>query len=322
MMSTRLRLDAIARALGCDRASILMFDHTGVMKFVAWRGLSDGYRRAVEGHSPWTRDSKDPQPISIDDIERAELDASLKATVKAEGIGALAFIPLIARGALVGKFMAYYPTPHVFTEADIDLAVTIARQLGFSIERLRAEDAKELLLNESKHRIKNTLATVQAIAGQTLRNAPSDELQAFLARLHALGEANDLLTLENWDQAPLREVVGRALKPFEASRHDRIIVDGPSVALPANSSLMLTMCLHELATNAAKYGALSNGTGQVHVAWELLGNGSDRKVKISWRESGGPPVAAPQRKGFGSVLIEQSFFGIRRDRLRLPAGRA
>ena len=286
-----------------------MFDHTGVMKFVAWRGLSDGYRQAVEGHSPWTRDSKDPQPISIDDIDRAELDASLKATVKAEGIRALAFIPLIARGELVGKFMAYYPTPHVFTEADIDLAVTIARQLGFSTERLRAEDAKELLLNESKHRIKNTLATVQAIAGQTLRNTPSDELQAFLARLHALGEANDLLTLQNWDQAPLREVVGRALKPFEASRHDRIIVDGPSVALSAKSALMLTMCLHELATNAAKYGALSNGTGQVHLAWELIRNGSEGKIKLTWRESGGPPVTAPQRKGFGSVLIEQSFLG-------------
>ena len=128
--------------------------------------------------------------------------------MKAEGIRALAFIPLIARGELVGKFMAYYTTPYVFTEADIDLAVTIARQLGFSTERLRAEDTKELLLNESKHRIKNTLATVQAIAGQTLRNTPSDELQAFLARLHALGEANDLLTVENCDQAPLGEWLG------------------------------------------------------------------------------------------------------------------
>ena len=302
-------LDAIVRALGCERASILMFDRAGTMKFVAWRGLSEAYRRAVEGHSPWTRDSKDLQPIWIDDIDRAELDASLKATVKVEGIRALAFIPLIARGELVGKFMAYYPMPYVFTEADIDLAVTIARQLGFSTERLRAEDTKELLLNESMHRIKNTLATVQAIAGQTLRNTPSDELHAFLARLHALGEANDLLTVENWDQAPLGEVVRRALKPFEANRHDRIIVVGPNVALPAKSSLMLTMCLHELATNAAKYGALSNGTGRVHVIWELLGNGSDRKVRLSWRESAGPPVTAPQRKGFGSILIEQCFVG-------------
>src|SRR6185503_910420 len=111
-------LDAICRALECDRASILMFDHTGVMRFVAWRGLSEGYRQAVEGHSPWSRESKDPQPITIDDIGHAELDASLKATVTAEGIAALAFIPLIARGELVGKFMAYYPTPHVFTEGE------------------------------------------------------------------------------------------------------------------------------------------------------------------------------------------------------------
>jgi PAS domain S-box-containing protein len=316
-------LDAIVRALGCERASILMFDHSGIMKFVAWRGLSDAYRRAVEGHSPWTRDSRDQQPISIDDIDRAELDPALQATVKAEGIRALAFIPLIARGELVGKFMAYYPTPHVFTAAEIELAVTIARQLGFSVERSRAEDAKELLLSESKHRIKNTLATVQAIAGQTLRNTPPDELQAFLARLHALGQANDLLTLQNWDQTPLHAVIERTLKPFETSRRDRIIIQGPSVALPAKTSLMLTMCLHELATNAAKYGALSNGAGEVHVAWELVHNGSERKVKLTWRESGGPPVSVPQRKGFGSVLIEQcsvrdgeAAFDFRHDGLR------
>jgi len=302
-------LDAIVRALGCKRASILMFDHSGVMKFVAWLGLSDEYRRAVEGHSPWARDTKDPQPITIDDIDRAGLDPSLKATVKAEGIMALTFIPLMVKSELIGKFMAYYDAPHVFTAADVELAVTISRHLGFGVQRLRAEEAKELLLNESKHRIKNTLATVQAIAGQTLRNTPPDELQSFLARLHALGEANDLLTLNNWHQAPLGEVVGRALKPFEASRHDGIIVHGPSLALSAKSSLMLTMCLHELATNAAKYGALSNGSGQVHVGWELLGDGSDRRVKLTWRETGGPPVTAPQRKGFGSVLIEQGLVG-------------
>jgi PAS domain S-box-containing protein len=302
-------LDAIVRALGCDRTSILMFDHAGVMRFVAWRGLSEGYRQAVEGHSPWTRETKDPQPISIDNVDLAELDASLKATVKAEGIAALTFIPLVAKGELVGKFMAYYPHIHVFTAGELELAVTIARQLGFSVERMWAEKAKELVLNESKHRIKNTLATVQAIAGQTLRNTASDERKAFLARLHALAEAHDLLTIEDWDQAPLREVVGRALKPFEPSRQDRIIVEGPSVAMPANSSLMLTMCLHELATNAAKYGALSNGTGKVNVGWKVIGNSVNRKVKLSWRETGGPPVTVPQRKGFGSLLIEQSFVG-------------
>ena len=293
-------LDAIMRALECDRASILMFDGAGVMKFVAARGLSESYRAAVEGHSPWTRETKDAQPIVIADIEAAELEPALKATIKAEGIAALAFIPLTARGALAGKFMAYYRRPHEFTDKGIALAVVIARQLGFSVERLRADEARELVVAETQHRIKNTLATVQAIAGQTLRQASPEELRGFLDRLQALGEAQDLLTRENWEQAPLRDVIARSLKPFG----ERFTLEGPGVSLPARTSLMLTMCLHELATNAAKYGALSNGTGRVSLAWERVGGG---KVRLHWRESGGPAVMAPSRKGFGSRLVEQSF---------------
>src|SRR5262249_38642607 len=305
-------LDAIVRALGCERAAVLVFDDAGVMRFVAWGGLSDGYRKAVEGHSRWTRDTRNPQPITMDDVDAAELDASLKATVKAEGIGALAFIPLTARGDLVGKFMAYYLAPHVFTDTDINIAVTIARQLGFGLERLgaeeqrrKAEETKELLLAESKHRIKNTLATVQAIASQTLRPGRAGGLDSFLARLHALGEAHELLTTENWDRAFLREVVGRAIKPFQSGQ-DRFIIVGPAVWVPAQTSLTLTLCLHELATNAVKYGALSNGTGRVHVGWESFGNAERRNVRLTWHEAGGPPVTVPKRKGFGSLLIESS----------------
>jgi GAF domain-containing protein len=112
------------------------------MKFVAWRDLSDGYRQAVEGHSPWTRGSKNPEPITVANIDTAELDDSLKATVKAEEIAALAFVPLTAKGEVIGKFMTYYPAPHIFSEADINVAVTIARQLGFSLERMRAEEER------------------------------------------------------------------------------------------------------------------------------------------------------------------------------------
>jgi len=308
-------LDAIVRALGCERASILIFDDAGVMKFAVWRGLSDGYRKAVEGHSPWTRDTRDPQPIAIDDIEAAELDPSLKATIKVEGIGALAFIPLTARGELVGKFMAYYPAPHVFTDTDLNIAVTIARQLGFGLERLgaeeqrrKAEETKELLLGESRHRIKNTLATVQAIASQTLRRGRAGGLDSFIARLHALGEAHDLLTSENWDRASLHELVGRAIKPFQTTQN-RFVIVGPAVWVPAQISLTLTLCLHELATNAVKYGALSKRTGRVHVAWEPVGNEERRNVRLTWHEIGGPPVTVPKRKGFGSLLIESSGDG-------------
>ena len=135
-------LNAIRRGLGCERASILVFDDAGAMRFVAWAGLSEGYRLAVDGHSPWTRDAVDPQPICIDDVAASDLPESLKATVKAEGIGATAFIPLVVEGKLVGKFMAYYQAPHAFSQADIDLAVTIARQLGFGIQRLRSDEER------------------------------------------------------------------------------------------------------------------------------------------------------------------------------------
>jgi PAS domain S-box-containing protein len=137
-----LALDAVMRALGCQRAAILLFDGADVMRFAAWRGLSDGYRRAVEGHSPWTRDEKNPQPVYFEDIENSDLSDALKETIASEGIGAIAFIPIQESDQLIGKFMAYYNAPHRFSEPEFDVALTLARQLGFSISRLKAEDAR------------------------------------------------------------------------------------------------------------------------------------------------------------------------------------
>jgi two-component sensor histidine kinase len=207
--------------------------------------------------------------------------------------------------------MTYYRRSHVFSDSEIDLAVTIGRQLGFGLQRIRAEEARrraeqahELLLKESRHRIKNTLATVQGLAGQTLRHTPPDERQAFIARLHALGEAHDLLNIGDWDQALLRQVVKRALKPFADRHATHIVANGPDLWLSAQASLLLTMGLHELATNATKYGALSNGMGKVQITWQ---SPKERKMKLYWRETGGPHVTPPETKGFGSLLIDQSF---------------
>ena len=135
-------LDAIMRVLRCQRASILLLDASDTMRFVAWRGLSEPYRRAVDGHSPWSAEIHDPQPVYIDDVQRAELPASLKRTVREEGIGALAFIPLTEGRRLLGKFMAYFDAPHAFTTAEIDIAVAIARHLGLAVARTRAETAR------------------------------------------------------------------------------------------------------------------------------------------------------------------------------------
>jgi PAS domain S-box-containing protein len=133
-------LDAILDALQCDRASILLFDDAGVMRFAGWRNLSEGYRKAVEGHSPWKPDEKYPQPVCLNDVDVAEINDSLKAVVRDEGIGSLAFIPLVSRGKLIGKFMTYFNAPHIISDDEIALSLTIARQLAFGIERKRGEE--------------------------------------------------------------------------------------------------------------------------------------------------------------------------------------
>ena len=151
-------MDAICEALQCDRASILLYDEKGVMRFVAWRGLSEEYRIAVEGHSPWKPDEENPQLVCIQDIRNADIDDSLKNTVKAEGIVSLAFIPIVSEGKLIGKFMVYFPTPHVFKDNDLELSIVISRQLAFAIERKRADEA----LRQSEERFRTLSETLDA----------------------------------------------------------------------------------------------------------------------------------------------------------------
>jgi PAS domain S-box-containing protein len=146
-------LDAISSALQCERASVLLFDDRDVMRFVAWRGLSDSYRKATDGHSPWKIDAKDPEPICMDDVRTAELDESLREVILNEGIGSLAFIPLVSNGKLIGKFMVYFDTAHAFSDGEIDLSLTIAHQLAFGIDRKHAGQQ----LRESEERFR-TLA--------------------------------------------------------------------------------------------------------------------------------------------------------------------
>jgi len=132
-------LTAIEESLQCPRSSILLFDDARSMRFVASRGLSDEYRCAVDGHSPWTADAVNPAPITIDDVETSTLSDELKAIVKREGIRSLAFIPLVSDGKLIGKFMTYFDVPFRFGPDQIDLCLSIARQVSFSVARKQAE---------------------------------------------------------------------------------------------------------------------------------------------------------------------------------------
>jgi PAS domain S-box-containing protein len=171
-----------------------------------------------------------------------------------------------------------------------------------------AEERRDLLINELNHRVKNTLATVQSIASQTLRNAETaqEARAAIEGRLIALSRAHDVLTRENWEGADLYEIVAQAVAPYSSQGEDRLHLEGPQARLPPRTALSLAMMLQELATNAVKYGALSNASGEIRITWHVE-KGRPALLHLRWEETGGPPVQAPSRRGFGTRLIERSL---------------
>jgi PAS domain S-box-containing protein len=198
-------------------------------------------------------------------------------------------------GWVLARGRAVYEDGQAVRMAGISLDIT-ARKL--------AEERQVLLINELNHRVKNTLASVQSLAMQTYRgaeaNAGADE--AFIERLYALARVHDLLSETAWEGASLADVVGQTLAPY-VEEAGRFTIAGPVVRLIPNAAVSLNMAFHELATNAMKYGALSTPAGRVDIAWRAEGE----DVAIDWRESGGPRVAEPVRRGFGSRLIERGL---------------
>ena len=241
------------------------------------------------------------------------LPLSTGAEVAPRGVLILAVNPCRRRGddnfenfaTLVARQIAAAAI-HIETyEAERERAKS-ADSLVLEIEhRRRIERHQNLLLDELNHRVKNTLATVQAMATQTLKNVEQEPRDAFLARLFALSGQHDLLTLDNWEGASLEGVVRRALRPWRQQGCVRFRVEGPAVHLDPKRALALGMVFHELATNAAKYGAFSTPAGMVKVSWVLEPDG--KLLRLTWEEEGGPQVCEPQYRGFGLRLIEHGL---------------
>ncbi|MBS0296927.1 MAG: histidine kinase [Proteobacteria bacterium] len=175
--------------------------------------------------------------------------------------------------------------------------VTLINSLAESLER------RDALNRELDHRVKNTLATVQSIAAQTLTrsNDTVEFTQAFTGRLKSLARAHELLAREDWTDADLGDLIELALEPFLPMGDQRVRLNGPPLRVKPESAVTVLMTFHELATNAAKYGALSSPSGKVSISWSVM----DGLFELIWRESGGPPVSQPVRRGFGSRLIEK-----------------
>ncbi|MBC9033690.1 PAS domain-containing protein [Sphingomonas sp. JC676] len=168
----------------------------------------------------------------------------------------------------------------------------------------------KMLIDELSHRVKNTLATVQSIVSQAMRAPldPEDLREAIESRIFALSRSHDLLTQVSWQGAGLHDLLDAALEPFGATLgwSARFLIDGDNIRVPPNMTLALGIAFHELATNAVKYGALSNESGSVLISWSLQPPDETRLVFV-WQERNGPPVASPSIKGFGSQVIERGF---------------
>ncbi len=207
----------------------------------------------------------------------------------------------------------FYPvgfTASPIRDDDSNMIGTIIEVRDISEEKTAAE-RQRLLINELNHRVKNTLATVQSIAAQTFRGKTEQTIRAmFDARLAALSNVHNVLVEDHWESASLRSVIERALDPYRLAEIDvrRFRLDGPDARLHSKVAVSLAMALHELMTNAAKYGALSVDDGRVAILWTLsdLDDGREQ-LDLLWEEQNGPPVTPPAHKGFGSRLIERQL---------------
>jgi two-component sensor histidine kinase len=175
--------------------------------------------------------------------------------------------------------------------------------------RKAAEERQRLLLNELNHRVKNTLAIVQGLAQQSFRRQgdPQRARAAFEARLTALAAAHNLLTRNSWEPAFIAEVVEASLTAALGSDVERVDFAGPELKVPPQTAVSIALALHELSTNAIKYGALSEPGGTVRIRWETRFEGEQARFSLVWTERGGPPVRPPEARGFGSRMIEHGL---------------
>jgi two-component sensor histidine kinase/ActR/RegA family two-component response regulator len=189
-------------------------------------------------------------------------------------------------------------------QASIDANALLAQAGIDAKEREAADNLQKLILEELHHRIKNTLATVTAIAAQSLRTATSLEhaQHAIEGRLIALGRAHDVLLQVRWANASLSETVRGAIKPFDEQGAERFSAAGPEIGITSSAVIALAMTLNELCTNTTKFGALSMPSGRVAIAWKI--DDATQRLSFTWRESGGPAVAAPTRRSFGTRMME------------------
>ena len=193
-------------------------------------------------------------------------------------------------------------------EAGAALDAFLSEVIANREARQKADEARDLMRDELEHREKNLLATIQAVARQTFADTGNDTaLRVFSDRLHAISEANRLLKQSGWKSTSLRHLISNGVATFIGTTHDRVETKGPDLVVKGNVATAIGMSIHELCTNAVKYGALSNDTGKILIEWQLQPSEKGQDFTLQWTEHGGPPVTRPERTGFGSKVIKHAL---------------
>jgi two-component sensor histidine kinase/PAS domain-containing protein len=307
--------ETAGKALGLSRAAYGDVDHSeGVVAFA--RDWTRDGQRSVVGRHPFNRygtyvdDLRRGDIVAVPDVRADRRTASSAGALRLYDIAALLDVPTMQDGRLVGVLCLHDAAPREWTERDVAFARAIADRARVELARIAAEEQEQLRTREIGHRFKNLLAMVQAIATQTMRS--TDDVKAasdiLAGRLAALGQSHDLLLDGGMGSGPILDVVGRALQ-MHADAAERFDLSGPEVQIGAKVALSLSLMLHELSTNAVKYGALSRIGGRVALGWQVRGTVGEPRLRLTWVETGGPPVVPPTRKGFGSRLIERGLAG-------------
>ncbi|MBE7199069.1 MAG: PAS domain S-box protein, partial [Parafilimonas terrae] len=271
--------------------------------------LAGTYR--MDDYGGYARDLREGRDVVIADTRADPRTVDSAPVLERVSVRALVNLPVIERGRIVAVLYVNTARPRAWDPDEVAFARQVASLVRHATERRRAEDQQDLLNRELSHRLKNILAMVQAVATQTLRNAPDPATarEALASRLIALGKAHDILMAGTGESADLAVVIKGALAVHDDERQPRFRIEGPTLACAAQPALSVALMMHELATNAAKYGALSVPGGHVTVTWRL-GEGAERpELTLVWREHDGPGVTPPTRQGFGSKLIERGLAG-------------
>jgi len=298
--------------LAADKGNIQTYDATsGMLVIVAQRGFDkpflDFFSSVSDASSACGEAMKMTGPVIVEDVAHSDIffgKPSLKVVTDA-GVRAVLSTPLASStGHLMGVMSVHFQRPHRLAERDMHFLGLLIRQAADYLERKRAQDTEKLLLREVNHRSNNQLAVVTAIVRRCFGKGASDRaaMDAFEERISALSRANREIAKLRWN-ADLAEIVRSTLEPFSA----RAKIDGVGVLISPKLAQSFSLALHELATNAAKYGALSASEGTVEVNWTVTRRSDNNFLEFCWKEHGGPPVVAPSRRGFGTSLLKVTF---------------